>query len=128
MEKNFSVGQSNEILSEGRVIDLHNEYNFSGVAINPDWHLQVAFKPDEDYGRGQPLVTLVFEDVDYLEMKIELANEASCTVEELGYKSPNDRDDSWLAPERDSSALDHLFLRFSGEGFIRVHCKNACLR
>lgn len=127
MKKTFRVGQSNEIVSEGRIFDLHNNYDFSGISMSPGGRVQVSFLPSPDHGRDESPLALIFEGVDYIEMRLGLGKSSERDLEEVGYKSPSDRNDAWLLAEEYSTGLDHLFLRFSGEYFLRIHSESAFL-
>lgn len=66
-----------------------------------------------------------FEAVDYLEFSPNFGSRIVCGLEDMGYKSPGDRDDEWLLDEQQSTPDDHLFFRLEGGDFIRVHCQHA---
>jgi hypothetical protein len=128
MEKKFELGQSNEILKGGRIYDLHNMYDFTGIYVGANRDVHISFQANAEQGRGQPSLALVFSGVDYLEFSPGFGARAVQDLDELGYKSPDDRDDEWLLTEQQATPGDHLFLRFGGGDFIRVHSQQARLR
>ncbi|MCB1034695.1 MAG: hypothetical protein KDD47_12760 [Acidobacteria bacterium] len=128
MRKNFKVGQGDELICGGKVFDLHNKYDVSLLAVEADGDLQLRFVPNSVHGLGGKALALAFTGVDYLEMCLGFGGEpASLDLEEVGYKEPSDRDVSWLQTEDQSDSLDHLFLRFQGEHFLRIHSEEAFL-
>ena len=51
MKKAFLLGQSNEVIKDSKVYDLHNQYDFSGIVLKwDDRRLKVLFNPRTDYG------------------------------------------------------------------------------
>ena len=127
MNKNFKIGQSNELVMDGKVYDLHNQYDLAVVAVGINCSLRLSFEPNPDHGAGCRSVTLEFREVDVLELSDELVTPGVRDIEELGYKEPSDRDDEWLLSEDQASPKDHLFIRLEGGHFIRVHGKSASL-
>ena len=129
MKKGFEIGQSNEVIQAGRIYDLHNLYDFSGVIIKGvPCKFQILFEPNSEHGGGQLPISLNFEEVDYLEFSSNFGTQEISSLDEMGYKNPEDRDDTWLMEEKDISPESHLFFRFDGGSFIRVHCRNADLK
>jgi hypothetical protein len=127
MKKDFRVGQSNEIVQGGRVFDLHNQYDFSGVYVGPNRSVQVSFAPHPEHGRGHPPVVLMFDGVDYFELSSSFGTQPIPGLDELGYKNPDDRDDASLLSEEQAADTDHLFLRFDS-GFVRIRSESARLQ
>ncbi len=128
MEKSFEIGQSNEIIKTGKVYDLHNLYNFVGVILKGNSRqLQILFEPNSEYGKNQLPISLNFEEIDYLEFSPDFGVRVVSGLDEMGYKSPEDRDDEWLKGEKHITPEDHLFFRLDEGDFIRVHCRKADL-
>ncbi len=126
MEKTFSLGQSNELIKAGKIYDLQNLYNFVGLVLKgKERQLQILFEPNLDSGNKGSSVSLVFDEIDYLELSPNFGSRVITGLDEMGYKSPDDRDDEWLLSEQQSTLDDHLFVRLDGADFIRVHCKHA---
>lgn len=122
MKKKFKVGQSNEVLKNNITYDLHNDYDFVGIYLYAKTnHLEIYFEPNPEFGAGKPKLCLNFRDVDYLEFSPNFGSTEIHGIEELGYKTPSDRDDEWLMSEGQSSKDDHLFIRMIGHEFIRIH-------
>lgn len=127
MKKGFLVGQSNEVVKEGKIYDLHNEYDFSGIAVNGTKQLRVLFEPNSESGSDNMPVSLLFDEIDYLELSRNFGSRAVQSLDELGYKTPDDHDNEWLLGEQQASNGDHLFIRLDGVDFIRVHSRSADL-
>ncbi len=128
MNKNFEIGQSNEIIKSGKVYDLHNSYDFVGIVLKTSVRkLEVLFEPNSEYGNNELPILLCFEEIDYLEFSPNFGASAVSGLDEMGYKNPDEPDDEWLMSENQSTSNDHLFFRLDGGGFIRVHCKKANL-
>lgn len=128
MKKNFIVGQSNEIIKEGKIYDLHNLYDYVGVILMGSRCLFVFFEPNIQYGTNQVPIVLVFDEILHLEFSRNFGVQRVCYLEEIGYKSAGDQDDAWLLSEQQAADEDHLFLRLGGDDFIRVYSQNAYLR
>ncbi len=127
MDKDFLIGQSNELVRGDRVFDLHNQYDFSGVAVGFDRTAQVSFDPNPEHGRGEPPVTIDFLGIDYLEFSAGFGSRPIPDLEEMGYMSPDRRDDEWLLSEQQAERTDHMFIRL-GSDSIRIHSQQARLR
>jgi hypothetical protein len=127
VEKDFRIGESNELVHCEETYDVHNLYDFAGVSIGRKSELSVSFIPNPEYGENMPSLTLWFSDIDYLEFSEGLGTQVIFGIEEFGYKAPGDRDDDWLGREEHAEAEDHLFMRLTGDEFIRVHAKRATL-
>ncbi|MBK6918308.1 MAG: hypothetical protein IPH07_13010 [Deltaproteobacteria bacterium] len=121
MIKNFVVGQSNELLMDGRVHEIHNFYRFGGLNIGPDRFIVISFVPCEPNTMDFPRLKLECRDVDYFELSSQFGCKDVREVDEMGYKSPGDLDDEWLMTEQQASAADHFFLRLEHCAYIRVH-------
>jgi hypothetical protein len=128
MEKDFEVGQSNELIRQGTVHDLHNLYDFAWITIDDDSRVRISFVPNAQHGKGQRPIVLEFDGIDYLELSANFGVRQISLLEEMGYKSPEDHDHEWLMSERQATMRDHLFFRLGSEDFIRIHSQRARLR
>lgn len=127
IKKNFVVGQSNELIKENVLYDLHNLYDYVGCVLSSTSRFWVFFEPNSTYGTKQIPIAIEFEGLIFLEFSPNLGVGHVQDLEEMGYKSPDDRDDNWLLTEEQANGADHLFFRFSG-AFIRVNSIVAFLR
>jgi hypothetical protein len=128
MNKSFEIGQSNELIKDGSIYDLHNLYDLIGIVLKTkDRRLQLLFEPNPEYGKGQRPVSLSFEGIDYLEFSPNFGAQFISGLDEVGYKSPRDHDDEWLMNEQHTTSDDHLFFRMDGGDFVRLHCRHADL-
>ncbi|NOY75199.1 MAG: hypothetical protein GXP32_05335 [Kiritimatiellaeota bacterium] len=125
MQKNFKVEQSNEIILNNSVYDLHNVYDFSGIQIENQKKILIHFTPHANAEKAILPISLQFVDVDYLNLGFSFMNTAILDLDEIGYKNPDDPDDEWLLDEYQSTNIDHLFFRFCDNNFIRIHSRYA---
>ncbi len=127
MEKNFKIDQSNAIRSEGLLYDLHNQYDYRQMTVYNDRIVEIVFTPHEVHGEGLPTVMLRFSGIDYLELSPGFCCRADTDLDEVGYISPDQRDDRSILEEARATPADHLFFRFHS-GFIRLHAERARIR
>ncbi|MEI5638311.1 MULTISPECIES: hypothetical protein [unclassified Pseudoalteromonas] len=126
MDKNFTVGQSNELVVNDIFYDLHNVYQLKDLTFDGN-ELRILFELDGKELELPKQLVLVFDGVTFLQFSDEINPKRFWAVEEMGYKSFDDFDDDWLATEQQSEFKDHLFIRLVGNGFIRVYSKHAKL-
>jgi hypothetical protein len=106
MRRAFKLGQSNEVVASGHVYDLHNDYVPTAIVFDAQRNdLRIAFKRLLDDGVGKS-ATLVFHEVDLLELRGNIGAGGISGVDELGYKDVDDYDYEWLSREGQSSASD----------------------
>lgn len=89
--------------------------------------MRLLFEPRTEYRKHQLSITLCFEEIDYLEFSPNFGSRVISGLDEIGYKTPEDRDDKWLMNEQQATHNDHLFFRMDGGEYIRIHCQNADL-
>ncbi|HEX8781495.1 MAG TPA: hypothetical protein VF728_10050 [Nocardioides sp.] len=128
MARTFKVGQSNELVSSGKIYDLHGHYDFNGLAVLSGGRARLWFVPNDEHGVGRSSVVIEVEGVDYLELTSGVATGKVRDVDEMGYKNPGDRDLDWLLEERASTDGDHFVLRFGPNDFLRIHGQSMALR
>jgi hypothetical protein len=126
MDKNFIVGQSNELVVNEIFYDLHNVYQLKDLNFDGS-ELRIVFELNDDEIELPKQLALAFGGVTFLQLSDEISSKRFWAVEEMGYKSSDDYDDNWLATEQQSESKDHLFIRLVGNGFIRVYSKYAKL-
>lgn len=124
MQKSYVVDQNNALVQNGVIYDLHNTYDLIGLFVDtPACNLTIFLKPTPKYGIGLKALALKFQDLDYFEFGPLVGNGKIAGIEEIGYKSPSDRDDEWLMTEAQANNNDHIFFRLDGGDFVRVHCE-----
>lgn len=121
VERNFLVGQSNELVVGDRTFDIHNSYDFGGIAIASGGCVRLWFTPNQEHGRGVSAFVLDVTGVDRLELSEGVALGAVRDLEEVGFKNPDDNDLDWLVSEVHASRGDHLLFSFGSKEYIRVH-------
>lgn len=127
MIRDFKIGQSNELVKNGKVFDLHNCFNFAGLILQANRKLILVFSPDDKHGNGLRPVSLEFRSIAYLAFSRNFGADQMHDLDELGYKAPADQDDRWLLSETQAGPDDHFFFRFSGGHHVRVFSEQALL-
>ncbi len=126
MKKNFQLGQSNEIIKDGIIFDLHNCYDFKKITLQgAERSLKIFFQPSHSYRDKIHPVYFFFSFLNYLEFSPGFGTRSISNIDEIGYKTSGDQDDEWLLSEEQSTLEDHLFFRLSKIDFIRVHSHKA---
>lgn len=128
---NFAFDGNVGIRFEGKHFDLHSFFSLTGFVVNPvDGIVLLEFrsiKEFRDQAHGVQTLTLEFSEITYLEFSPTFCTNTTDSLEEFGFKSPDDRDDNWLKTLEQSEPEDHLFVRLSSLEFFRVHCSSARL-
>jgi hypothetical protein len=127
MNRDFRVGQSNELIKGERIYDLHNCFDFDGLELSKPDELRLFFKPNPIHGRGHTKVLVYAQGVDRLSLSSGFGPKTVKDLEEIGYKSPGDDDDNWLLSQKQADPYDDLFFRFNDGHFVRFHSKSALL-
>ena len=129
MERNFSVDQNNGVIHEGVLFDLHNDYDFDKICIQPGRSVIMSFDPVVKFDMEGRLLSMVFFDVDYCELSDGLATRHVRLIDEIGFVGPDQKDDSWLYCEDQSESSYHLFFRLGDQcDFVRIHSRRAEFR
>ncbi len=126
MMKDFAIGQSNELVRENALFDLHNQYDFSVLSIGSDGTVRLSFLPNLEHGAGNPRITIAFIGLDYFEISPGFGVRNVQDLEEMGYIPPDQRVDEWLLGEDQATGRDHMVFRF-GPDYARIHAKEARL-
>ena len=124
MNKNFKIGQSNELIQDDESFDLHNCYDFVKVILEEEKVL-LFFEANSEYGKGLPSIRIKFVDVSYFSASPDFDKFGVFDLDEMGYKNPSDFDDKWLLNEEQANTGDHILFRFIGGQFIRVFSSKA---
>lgn len=127
MQKDFSIGQSNELIKDGRIYDLHNSFDFESLVVSGCRDIRLVFKPNVDHGKTHSRIAVQIQSVDYFEISPQFGASIICDIDEVGYKFREDRDDSWLLTENQANEAADMFVRFQGGHHIRFHGGRALL-
>jgi hypothetical protein len=127
MNRDFRVGQSNELIKGERIYDLHNCFDFDGLDVSEDGELRLNFKPNTTHGGGYSSVLVFAQGVDRVAVSPDFGPTTVKDLEEIGYKSPSDEDDNWLLSQKQATLADDLFFRFNGGHYVRFHSRRASL-
>jgi hypothetical protein len=106
--------------------DLHNLFDFEGLFLGSDRTATLRFVPNVSFGNDQPSVHLEFRHLSVLVLSPGFGTSEVVDLEEMGYMSPDQSDDSWLLSEHQADESAHLFFRFSS-GSIRICAESASL-
>jgi len=126
MEKDFKVGQSNELLKGDRIYDLHNCFDLKSVVLMGN-DAEMTFSPSPVYGQGYSIIKVHIRDIDYFELSASFRTTEIIDFDEVGYKRREDRDDTWLLTENQSTEKDDMFFRFFEGHFVRFHGSSVTL-
>jgi hypothetical protein len=63
---------------------------------------------------------LTFFEVEHIFVSSGLCKHKTDTIEEIGFKASDDKDDEWIKTVEQADPADHLFIRFSSLEFIRI--------
>jgi len=127
MKRNFSIGNSNELIKGDRFYDLHNCFDFGGIDVSVRGELLLVFKPNPIYGHGYSIVLVFAQGVDRLAFSSDFDPAAIEDLDEMGYKSPGDEDDNWLLTQEQATDADDLFFGFNDLHFVRFYSKQVSL-
>lgn len=127
MEKDFKIKYTSvEIIDrEQHIYDIHNCYKFKGIKVTSDVEsiLDIFFNKisGEWVKESDPeKITFVFQGVKYLEFSKGFFIGDTTTVDEMGYKDPEDFDYDWLIGEEHFNGAQHFVFRFVYDEHIRV--------
>lgn len=128
MLKNFSFEGSVGVRFENKHYDLHSFFSVERIVILPsNSSLLIKFVAIDQFvslTHGVKWLSLIFMGIDYLEFSPQFCKIRTDTLEEFGFKAPNDKDDNWLKSTDHSLPSDHLFVRFSNLEFMRILCRS----
>lgn len=128
MDRNFSIGQANELVLDGQLFDLHNCYDFSGIVVMSTGRAQLWFRPNPEHTKNVNALVVDVLGVDVLEITQGVLLGTVCDLDEVGFKNPGDTDLDWLVGERHARGNDHLVFSFGPDEHVRVHGERAQLR
>lgn len=127
MNRDFRVGQSNELIKGERIYDLHNCFDFDGLDVSEAGELRLTFKPSAIHGGGYSSVFVFAQGVDRLTVSSDFGPTTVKDLEEIGYKSTDDEDDNWLLTQKQATPSDDLFFRFNDGHYVRFHSESTSL-
>lgn len=129
MKKNFIVDQGVYIMKDGKCFDLHNNYHFWECNIIPikamiylNWlKLERKWVNANDPTK----IVMVFHNVSFFSISKDLVSEKIKTIQEIGYKEPDDKDLNWLNGDVNFESSYHIIFRFENDEFIRIEAEFA---
>ena len=124
MKKNFIVDQGVYINIKNHCYDLHNNYEFIGCNIAPFKSIIYLtwIKLDRKWVKQSDpnKIDIVFHDILTFSISNTFMTEKVSTIQEIGYKDPDDKDLNWLNSEEHISQTYQIIFRFENDEFIRV--------
>ena len=128
MKRNFRIDNSGvELIMDGMAYDAHNRYDYRHTVFWANASITLCLMPNAKWGAGLPYLTLRFAGVDYVQIGRGFGESRIDGIDEIGFKAPEDQDDDWLDGETFAAPESHLFIRFVGGCFLRVHAAAATL-
>ena len=124
---NFGICKRIEIVQGDNFYDLHNCYDLYGFSLSMKCGV-LGFRPNPVYGKGLQPIILEFHNLDFFQVRLDFSDVEHLMLHEIGFKSPNDFDDEWLLEYDQATCEDHIFFRFFGDFFIRLHGSGAEVR
>lgn len=125
MKKNFALNDDSiSFQIANHYFDVHNGFHLCGLEIDfiaKQMTIRFSTSNTPLMDQMHEKLTLLFRGVDFLTVNIGNIGKINCDVAELGYKQPDDFDHDWLMREKNCSSEAHLFIRFEGDEFIRIH-------
>jgi len=128
MKKNFVVDSPVEVMVDDCLYDLHNSYDFITLEMDIESKAVILLFSETDFNRRESsakTLSIKFRGVDYFELSPNFVKNFAVDLDEIGYKSPVDRNVDWLIGENKSSADDHMIFRFTNDEFVRIHADGA---
>lgn len=128
MKKNFVLDGAVEVIVDDCLYDLHNSYDFIKLEMDIESKVVVLLFSEADSNRwgresSSNTLSIKFQGVDYFELSPNFVKNLTVDLDEIGYKSPVDRNVNWLIGENKSSADDHIIFRFTNDEFVRIHAE-----
>lgn len=124
MKKNFIVDQAIYVNIKNNCYDLHNDYAFIACNFAPSKSLIYLtwLRLDRKWVKASypNKIVIVFHDILFFYISNALMTEKVTTIQEIGYKDPDDKDLDWLNDERNFTANSQIIFRFENDEFIRV--------
>ena len=126
MELSYTLDQMIALQSGTSYLDLHNDYELvSAQHDGARCYLHFVKRtavwvkvPDPSH------LVLVFEQVHYFQQSAGM--QLPTSIEEIGFKEPNDFDVDWFM-ERPEGEKDHILFRFEEDQFIRIGAEASVL-
>ena len=112
MDKDFTVGQANELIKGDVIYDLHNCFDFDGLMIRGNAQCCLAFKPIINFRDTHPSIIIFAKAVDRFVVSDNFGSATITHLEEIGYKSFDDDDDNWIASSIPSDESRRSILSF----------------
>ena len=124
MKKNFIVDQGVYIKIKNNCYDLHNNYDFISCKFEPFKSIIYLtwLKLDTKWGNlsDPSKIVIVFHNILSFSMSNAFMTEKVTTIQEIGYKDPDDKDLDWLNGEEYFNPNSQIIFRFENDEFIRV--------
>ncbi|RFP64384.1 hypothetical protein D0N36_14440 [Hymenobacter lapidiphilus] len=119
MELAYTIEQSIELHTDGRWVDLHNDYDLVSALCEGSRAYLHFVKRTADWVKATDPdhLALVFEQIDYFERS--QGTLLPTGIEEIGFKEPEDPDLDWLMGQLEVPEA-HILFRLYGDEYIRI--------
>lgn len=130
MKTNFKIEDNYAVHYEGRLIDLHNNFEFEGMTDdvkNKEVALRFVKSSDNWVGAGEyQELTFLLKNVSYKHLeegeKWEYPDDAKCLGEISFFPSELRNINDSIIPQGEPKEKDDLLFFFEDGRLIRVHC------
>lgn len=126
MKLTYTLDQFIALQSGKGYFDLHNKYELVSALRDGTWcYLHFVKRTAEWVKAADPShLALVFKQVKYFQQSEEL--QLPNSIEEIGFKEPNDLDIDWFM-ELPEGEADHILFRLEDDQFIRIGASTSFL-
>jgi hypothetical protein len=128
MTKNFIIDKAIYLLFNSKYYDLHNHYLLECIILNPlEKKIKLSWvKRNKSLisSENDIIIEMIFTGASYFQLSSNFISNSINTIQEIGYKDPQDFDLDWLNYEIHFHEKQHIFLRFEDDEFIRIYAEN----
>ena len=133
MKTNFKIEDNYAVQYDGYHIDLHNNFDFEGMAENSDGkEIRLEFKKSDGDWISEDeftFLTFVLKDVTYKYLKdgdpVNYPEGSKCLGEISFFPSEMREMNDSIIPQQEPKETDDLIFIFEDDKVIRVNCKQA---
>lgn len=123
MIRNFKLSDSVTLSLTDTSFDLHNFFDLQSLSYDYQHRTLTLVFIGIDRLLGYPAkASLEFRGIQKLSSSCGIMNLKEQTLDEMGFKNPDDNDLDWLIEEQMASVADDFVMRFIHDEYLRIHC------